>query len=124
MRAHKDSIQQIDGVWSFFVLKKYKLKTKNSERTIPLHSALVAEGFLDHVAVLPEGSKLFPNYTEHNIFAPLRTFYEALGIEKRYYSLRHTIHTHFRFRTDIDDDVKRYLTGHGKKDARARQLSQ
>jgi integrase len=119
MRAHKDSIQMVEGVWCFCVLKKYKLKTKNSERTIPLHSALVAEGFLNYVAVLPEGSKLFPDYTEDNIFAPLRTFYEALSIEKRYYSLRHTIHTHFRFRTDIDGDVKRYLTGHGKKDAHA-----
>jgi hypothetical protein len=47
------------------VLKKYKLKTKNSERTIPLHSALAAEGFLDSVAVLHDGSKLFPDYTEY-----------------------------------------------------------
>ena len=119
MRAHKDSMQQIEGVWCFCVLKKYRLKTKNSQRTIPLHSALVAEGFLDYVTALPDDSKLFPNYTEDNIFVPLRTFYEALSIEKRYYSLRHTIHTHFRFRNDIDGDVKRYLTGHGKKDAHA-----
>jgi integrase len=119
MRAHKDSIQLVEGVWCFCVLKKYKLKTKNSERNMPLHPALIAEGFLDYAMALPDSSKLFPYYTEYNIFTPLRTFYESLGIEKRYYSLRHTIHTHFRFRTDIDGDVKRYLTGHGKKDAHA-----
>ena len=50
---------------------------------------------------------------------PLSMFYEALGIEKRYYSLRHTIHTHFRFRPDIDGGVKSHLAGHGKKDVHA-----
>jgi integrase len=107
-------------VWCFCVLKKYGLKTANSERTIPLHPIVIEAGFLAYVASLPEGSLLFPGYTEHNIFHDLAAFYDRLGIAKRFYSLRHTVTTHFRFRTDIDGDVKNYLMAHGKKDAHAK----
>jgi integrase len=119
-RGHKDSVRQIEGVWCFCVLKKYGLKTANSERTIPLHPAIIEAGFLTYIASLPEGSTLFPGYTEHNIFYDLAAFYDRLGIAKRFYSLRHTVTTHFRFRTDIDGDVKNYLMAHGKKDAHAK----
>jgi integrase len=119
-RAHTDSVRQIEGVWCFCVLKKYGLKTANSERTIPLHPVVIEAGFLAYVASLPEGSVLFPGYTEHNIFHDLAAFYDRLGIAKRFYSLRHTVTTHFRFRTDIDGDVKNYLMAHGKKDAHAK----
>ena len=120
MRAHKDSIKQINGVWCFCVLKKYGVKTKSSVRNIPLHQMIIGEGFLDYIQSLPEASRLFPNYTEHSIFDPLRDFYNGLGIEKRFYSLRHTLTTHFRFREDIDRDVKAYLLAHGRADAHAR----
>ena len=120
MRAHKDSIKQINGVWCFCVLKKYGVKTKSSVRNIPLHQMIIGEGFLDYIQSLPEASRLFPNYTEHSIFDPLRDFYNDLGIEKRFYSLRHTLTTHFRFREDIDRDVKAYLLAHGRADAHAR----
>ena len=39
------------------------LKNATSERTVPLHSALVAEGFLDYQASLPMNGPLFPNIT-------------------------------------------------------------
>jgi integrase len=120
MRAHKDSIRLINGVWCFCVLKKYGLKTKNSERNYPLHSAIIAQGFLDYVESLPDGSRLFPDYNEDNVFKPLADFYSDLNIDKRFYSLRHTVTTHFRFRTDVDDDVKQYLMGHAPKSVHAR----
>ena len=106
------------GCWCLCILNKYSLKTKNSERTIPLHPAIIAEGFLRYVESLNHGSRLFPAYTEHNIFKDLAAFYDRLGITKRdYYSLRRTLHTHYRFQDGIDPDVKAYLLGHGKKDA-------
>jgi integrase len=37
------------------------LKTPHSERMVPLHPALIAEGFLDHVHGLPRGGSLFPD---------------------------------------------------------------
>ena len=109
-RAHKDSVRQIEGVWCFCVLKKYGLKTANCERPIPLHPVVIEAGFLDYVASLADGSVLFPGYNENNIFGDLAAFYDRLGIAKRFYSLRHTVTTHLRFRTDID----------GKKDAHAK----
>jgi len=82
------------------------------------HPAIIAEGFLRYVESLNHGSRLFPAYTEHNIFKDLAAFYDRLGITKRdYYSLRRTLHTHYRFQDGIDPDVKAYLLGHGKKDA-------
>ncbi len=37
------------------------LKTPQSERMVPLHPALIAEGFLEYVATLPADSALFPD---------------------------------------------------------------
>lgn len=37
------------------------LKNDSSARAIPLHPALIAEGFLDYVKALPSGSALFPD---------------------------------------------------------------
>ncbi|WP_284257448.1 hypothetical protein [Acidocella aquatica] len=37
------------------------LKTESSERSVPLHPRLIAEGFLKYVSALPPGSPLFPD---------------------------------------------------------------
>jgi hypothetical protein len=55
-----------------------------------------------------------------NIFHDLADFYDAIGIAKRFYSLRHTVTTHFRFQDRIDPDVKNYLMAHGKNGAHAK----
>jgi integrase len=39
------------------------LKTATSERVVPLHPALVDEGFLEYVSSLPKDGPLFPNLT-------------------------------------------------------------
>lgn len=41
--------------------EKASLKTPQSERMVPLHPALIGEGFLDHVTALSPGSALFPD---------------------------------------------------------------
>jgi integrase len=132
LRATKESIREIDGVWCFIV--QGETKSKQSVRTIPLHSAVIAEGFLDYVAGLPERSKLFPGING-NSSKLLREFFDSLGIDtdvtdeqleaenrcrKGFYSHRHFVITHFRRRdVNVDNDVKRYLTAHGKGDTHA-----
>jgi integrase len=58
-------IEEIEGIWCFKIdLDKRPLaeRTKNdiSIRTMPLHPDLIAEGFLDYIRSLPEGSAIFP----------------------------------------------------------------
>ena len=44
------------------------VKNADSRRTVPLHPALIAEGFLDYVAGLPDGSPLWPDVKPDAIF--------------------------------------------------------
>jgi integrase len=62
--AHTRDIVLVDGVWVIKIRRKYRspdqrLKTKVSTRDVPLHSALLAEGFLDYVKSVGDGP-LFP----------------------------------------------------------------
>jgi integrase len=131
LRGKKESIRQIDGVWCFVV--QGVTKTNQSVRTIPLHSA-ICDGFRAYVEILPAGSKLFPAING-NSSKLLREFFDGMGIDrdvtdeqleaenrrrKSFYSHRHFLITHFRRRDiRVDDDIKRYLTAHGKGDVHA-----
>jgi integrase len=54
-------LREIDGVWTFDVTPVAgKLKTKSSERVVPVHSTLISQGLLDYHANLPRGGRLFP----------------------------------------------------------------
>jgi hypothetical protein len=44
------------------------LKNDDSKRTIPVHPALVSEGFLEYVAALPARSPLFPDLPADGVF--------------------------------------------------------
>jgi integrase len=44
------------------------VKNADSRRVVPLHPALIAEGFLHHVSALPEGSPLFPDIAPDSVF--------------------------------------------------------
>jgi integrase len=61
----KEDIQQDGGgVWFLHIHAEgagRTLKTAQSERNVPLHPALIDEGFLRHVQRLPAGSPLFPD---------------------------------------------------------------
>ena len=65
-QAVREDVQRVggDGPWFLHVHAEgdgRTLKTTHSERMIPLHPALIAEGFLDHIARLPGVSPLFPD---------------------------------------------------------------
>ena len=59
-------IERDDDVWVLRIRLDNRdddaeLKTINAERTLPLHPALIEEGFLDYVAGLPNNVALFAN---------------------------------------------------------------
>ena len=66
-QSHKEDLPPINGVQGGWALHIHKngpgrsLKTPQSQRKVPLHPALIAEGFLDYLAGLPPGSPLFPD---------------------------------------------------------------
>jgi integrase len=65
-QSAKEDVQRIgpDGPWFLHLHAEgdgRTLKTPHSERQVPLHPALVAEGFLQHVAALPVGSPILPD---------------------------------------------------------------
>ncbi|MCK8784174.1 site-specific integrase [Roseomonas sp. NAR14] len=61
--AAKEDVRQVDGVWCLDIHPSpgRRLKNAHSQRRTPLHSALIAEGFLNYVEGLPAGSPLFPD---------------------------------------------------------------
>jgi integrase len=61
-------VASIDGIPCLHVRLDHReagaeLKTVTSERVVPLHRALVDEGFLEYVGSLPKDGPLFPNLT-------------------------------------------------------------
>jgi integrase len=63
-QADKSDVVEVDGVWVIHIHDDgddRSLKNEDSRRTIPIHPALVLEGFLRYVASLPAGSPLFPD---------------------------------------------------------------
>jgi integrase len=65
--AHTRDIEQIEGQWVIHIRLDHRgegasIKNDESERTIPIHSRLVEEGFVEYVQTLPDGP-LFPKVT-------------------------------------------------------------
>lgn len=63
-QLYADDVQQVDGVWCLNIRDNrpdQKLKTINSARLIPIHSSLIAGGFIDFVQVRA-GGRLFLSY--------------------------------------------------------------
>ncbi|WP_022978404.1 DUF6538 domain-containing protein [Nevskia ramosa] len=62
--AMKADVREINKVLVIDLNEKHRhLKNTTSVRKVPLHSAIVSEGFLDYVATLPDQSPLFPDIT-------------------------------------------------------------
>jgi hypothetical protein len=131
---------QIEGVWVMQIRRKHRtrdqrLKTKVSTRMVPLHEAVLREGFISYLESVGEG----PLFCEVKIdgygkrMAPISKeisgwLRNTVGItdpRKPFYSHRHTAISYLRnTRTPdghpaVKDDVEKYLTGHAASGAHA-----
>ena len=64
VQSHREDIASVSGVTCLRIHANgpgRSLKNDASRRDVPLHPALVAEGFLDYVNGLPAGTPLFPD---------------------------------------------------------------
>jgi len=116
-----------------------RLKIEVSTRSVPLHSALLGEGFLGYVETITNqygDGPLFPQlaldgYGRRNGIASkrisnwLRNIVGITDPKKVFHSHRHTAISYLRNTLTPDghpivkEDVERYLTGHAGKGANA-----
>ena len=66
--ANVADVYPFGGIWCLDIRldnrgESGSLKNKGSERKVPLHPAIIEEGFLKYVARLPKNGPLFPNLT-------------------------------------------------------------
>jgi integrase len=142
VEADTRDIVMKEGVWVMEIKKTIRIpdqrrKTKVSSRDAPLHSALLAEGFLEYVESIKKeygDGPLFPQvsldaYGRRNgkVSKPISKWLRnVVGIRdpnKPFHSHRHTA-TSFLRNTRLPDgspsvkeDVERYLLGHARKGA-------
>lgn len=74
-QASRLDVTEVDGVMVLRVHDEggddeevHSIKNEDSRRNIPIHPALVAEGFLDYVARLPQAGPLFPDAKPDALF--------------------------------------------------------
>ena len=126
----KEDVARVQGVHTLRIHiegEGRSLKNKDSVRTVPIHPALVAEGFLDYVAALPAGSPLFPDLQPDRVFGRRGThgsrkvsqwLRNQLNLtDKRIspsHSWRHTF-TDLCREVAMHPEVRSALTGHSAK---------
>jgi integrase len=124
-QLRSEDIKRIDEIWCIaFAADAGSLKNVNSERVVPVHPALVDEGFLKFAASAGKGP-LFPDLSEDrfgrrggNGTKILGRWIKSLGVvDKRLapnHSWRHRIKTLGR-RNGLALDILDAMTGHGRK---------
>ncbi|MGU5593258.1 site-specific integrase [Aeromonas sanarellii] len=97
-QLYADDVQQVDSVWCLNIRDNrpdQKLKTANSARLIPVHSSLIAGGFIDFVQERV-GGRLFPELPHRQDgYSHLwgQWFSRHRPVDKDFHSLRHTVAT-------------------------------
>ncbi|EKB18887.1 tyrosine-type recombinase/integrase [Aeromonas veronii] len=97
-QLYADDVQQVDEVWCLNIRDNrpdQKLKTANSARLIPIHSSLIAGGFIDFVQERA-GGRLFPELPHRQDgYSHLwgQWFSRHRPVDKDFHSLRHTVAT-------------------------------
>jgi integrase len=124
-QLRSEDIKQIENIWCIaFAAEAGSLKNLNSERVVPVHPALIDEGFLKFAASVGKGP-LFPDLSEDrfgrrggNGTKILGRWIKSLGVvDKRLapnHSWRHRIKTLGR-RNGLAVDILDAMTGHGRK---------
>jgi len=129
-QATRDDIKVIDGVTTIRIHDDdpgRTLKNTESRRTIPLHPALIEEGFLTYVEGLPAGSTLWPDMVPDKLFGLRSTtaskriarwLRAALGVVDEQISPNHSWRHYFITmcrRTVMPTEVRSAITGHSAK---------
>jgi integrase len=103
------------------------LKNEDSRRDVPIHPALVAEGFLDYARGLPTGSPLFPDAKPDKVFGLWSTnagkkisrwLKQDLNIRDERLSPNHSWRHYFIEacrRVGMNQEVRSALTGHSAR---------
>ena len=124
-QLRSEDIRQIDGIWCIaFAAEAGSLKNVNSERVVPVHSALRDEGFLKFAASIKKGP-LFADLVPDRFGSRggtgtkmLSRWIRSLGVtDKRIspnHSWRHRLKTLGR-RNGLAVDILDAMTGHGRK---------
>ncbi|MGJ5065249.1 site-specific integrase [Bradyrhizobium oligotrophicum] len=124
-QLRSEDIMKIDGTWCLaFAAEAGSLKNVNSERVVPVHSALEDEGFLKFVASVRKGP-LFADLAPDRFGSRggtgtkiLSRWIRSLGVtDKRIspnHSWRHRLKTLGR-RHGLAVDILDAMTGHGRK---------
>jgi integrase len=76
-QLRKSDVQRKDGVWIFNVSADHEsqsIKTEAGVRMVPVHSELIACGFLDYVKALPDG-QLFPALKPGGVDGKLNNYF-------------------------------------------------
>lgn len=141
--AKVEQVMQEDGAWGLLLSPGGKKTGKNvqSRRFVPLHSALLAAGFLDYRdALLREGREdLFPDLPNdardgkgRSASRDFQTFRRRLGLgaakgegrgSKTFHSFRATLATALQ-NAGFTGDVPRAITGHAATDVHGRVYAQ
>jgi integrase len=134
-QANKSDVIEIDGVSALRITDEgdedrdgmRSVKNEDSRRDVPLHPALIAEGFLDYVRALPTGSPLFPDAKPDKVFGlrstnagkKLSRWMKAdLNITDPRISPNHSWRHYFVGacrRVSMHPEVRSALTGHSAK---------
>ncbi|WP_161850782.1 site-specific integrase [Bradyrhizobium sp. CCBAU 051011] len=124
-QLRSEDVKQIDDIWCIaFAAEAGSLKNVNSERVLPVHPALIDEGFLKFVASAGKGP-IFPDLARDRFGRPggngskiLGRWIKSIGVvDKRLapnHSWRHRIKTLGR-RNGLAVDILDAMTGHGRK---------
>lgn len=132
--AHARDVVCLNGVWVIYIREENRapgqyLKTLARTRMVPLHSAILDEGFLEYVKTIGDRPlfhhlKLDSYGRRSGAFTAIinEWLHETVRIRKTFYSHRHIVTSILRNslepdgRPAFDGDIRRYLLGHGKKD--------
>jgi len=123
------NVTDIPKIGPYYVLDIPDAKTKGSIRKVPLHPALIREGFIEYVSSLPKDGPLFPDLkpdrfdrragtATKKIGAWLRRLQKETGVllvDKMRYAPNHSWRHRFKSearRVRLEEEVHDALTGH------------
>jgi integrase len=118
-------VRKVDGVLCFDLHRGNgnKIKTGAGVRFVPVHSKLVAAGFLKYRDTLPSGSRLFPGLSNKNnkdekfggaVSDAFRRWLAEAGLKRPglvLHSMRHTVRTKIR-NSGFAESFIDWITGH------------